>query len=255
MQRTGKTLIAALALGMAGCVSSDHSTTYEEGTVKVLRLKGMVRWSVDQKHWTAVKKDMVFMSGVLLQTGPKSVVDLSLDEKQFQFSRASIGVSTNQIRAIRMFENTALKVLVLTRIESGKHISKNIQLDLLAGQMLGNAGELSADSKYEIKLPKRRVEVSRGIYMVSSGGVLNVLVGAASSIKANPDGTETRTEVGAHESFDPETGSITRFTPRTDFPGPYNDPVTPSPPRTANSASDSGAPHGSGMGHSLQKFP
>ena len=48
---TEKILFFALAVGVTGCVNSGHTGKVEQGVVEVIRLKGMARYSVDDKSW------------------------------------------------------------------------------------------------------------------------------------------------------------------------------------------------------------
>src|SRR5580704_1152733 len=105
-------------------------------------------------------------------------------------------------------------------------------------------------SNYEIKLSRGLVRVRSGTYMVSSGGVLNVLEGLAIMVRANADGSMTTNKIGRRQSFDPETGSVTELTIETTFyPLSCSNHVYPTP-----APSESGVPHGSGMGGALRKF-
>jgi hypothetical protein len=249
---TGKMLIAALALGIAGCVSSDHSTTYEEDSVKVVRVKGMARCSVDNKTWMEVKKDMTFKPGVVIQTGPKSLVDLCLNDGHPQFPQD--GSEATSDHEMHVFENSGLK---LSNFEKRVHfkwfsedLRENIQLELLAGQIIGRVGEFGPESTYDIKTPKGRASIRGGTFMVSSNGMISVLKGAVFASKTNPDGSETPIKIGSRESYDPATGLVTPLEiDRREFRVlGENWGTLPDVPTT------SGVPHGSGMGGSLRKF-
>jgi hypothetical protein len=269
---TAKILTIALLLGVASCASSDRTVKVEQGVVKAIRVKGMARYSLDRHAWLPLEKGMQLKAGVVMQTAPKSLVDLCLNDGHPQFPHD--GSERTSDHLIRIFENSALQINQLTREESGKRFSQYIEFELRAGQIMGAVGILSPESKYNIRLPKGNVAVYGGTYMVSSSGVVNVLKGTAVTTKFNADGSEVPVEIHSHESFDPATGAVTRlaeeqvrltvYNPDTLICGPRpiptgypvsgwpasTDPLYPASGPPANS----GLPHGSGMGGSLRKF-
>ena len=115
-------MYAALMPGVAGCVGSDRNVKIESGTVKIIRVKGMARYSVDQGEWHPVEKGIEFKPGVLIQTGPKALVDLCMNEGHPSIPED--GSEKTSPHVIRIFENSALRVVRLTKSESGKQFSE-----------------------------------------------------------------------------------------------------------------------------------
>jgi hypothetical protein len=220
------------------------------GEVKVIRIKGEARYKSDRDTWEPITKGAYFKPGFLIQTAPKTMVDLCLNEGHPKYPRDGTEGTTDNV--IRIFENSALKLNKLTKEKSGSKPTEEIKLDLLAGQMMGSVGTLHQDSNYEINLSHGFVRVQSGTYMVSSRGVLNVLEGIAIIVITNREGPITTNKLGKHQSFDPETGTISDIITDGEmnfYPLRCSGAANPTP-----ALSPSGTPHGSGIGGSLRKF-
>lgn len=236
---------------MMGITVSCRTEQTSVSEVKVIRIKGEARYKTDRNTWEPIMKGMYFKPGFLIQTAPKSMADLCLNEGHPKYPRDGTEGTTDHV--IRIFENSALKLNKLMKEKSRSKSIEEIQLDLVAGQIAGSVGTLDQDSNYEIKLGHGSVRVRSGTYMVSSSGVLNVLEGLTIIVITNKeDGSTTTNKLGKRQSFDPETGTISDITTDSEmnlYPlrcsGASNPTPVPSPP---------GAPRGSDMGGSLRKF-
>jgi hypothetical protein len=214
-----KLFVGAVALAAVVMTSQALADTPPQ-VVTVVRVKGMARVSSDSKTWHPVKRGDVLNPGCVIQTGPKSLVDIQLGERDAATAAGSTSptstlYSPEQTKAniVRIFENSALGVdkLAVDKTGAGDEIS-DTQLDLKAGQILGNVKKLSSASKYEVKIPNGVAGIRGTVYLISSSGVVNVLTGSVVIAIVGPDGTVTTRVVNAHESYDPATNTVTRLT-------------------------------------------
>ena len=250
MKSPGGFASASIIAISAFLLSCQSPTVTENGQAVVVRVKGEARFCTNDQTWIKLKKGMGIGPGVVIQTAPKSLVDLDLSEGRPKYPANGSEATGGHI--IRIFENSALKLNVFTRNGAGSKLSEDIRMDLKAGQMMGRIENLNPGSSYEIKITHGMVHVRGGIYMVSSIGVVNVMEGSDMIEITNRDGSVLTKEIRKLESFDPETGKITTLplNPEgpTQFVGPTNSdnsqPLIRAP----------GLPHGSGMGDSLRKF-
>ncbi len=222
---TRKLFVGAIAMAAVVLTSQALAETPAQ-VVAVVRVKGMARYTKDTKTWHALKRGDVLEPGCVIQTGPKSVVDVMLGDHEAAASVTAMGASgagagggggytpeKATANMVRIFENTALGVdkLLVDKTGAGDEVS-DTQLDLKAGQILGNVKKLSSASKYEVKIPNGVAGIRGTVYMISSSGVVNVLTGSVVVAIVAPDGTVTTRVITAHESFDPSTNTITRLT-------------------------------------------
>lgn len=238
---------AVAAMGVLVSCKTDKTNGIE---VVVVRTYGEARYTnLGGKSWKPVEKELNLHPGDLIQTAPKSLVDLRLNKALGKYS-----VSTNEdetAHIIRVFENSALRWNKLTKSGAGSKLSEDIELDLAAGEIMGLIGTLHPASRYEIKISRGAVNIHRGIYMVSSDGMVNVFKGAVSIDITNKSGSIFKEELVGGESFDPETGIVTSIS------GPIHVPIGPLQPlgpQPKPSPFQPGLPHGSEPGGSLRKF-
>jgi hypothetical protein len=216
---TRKLLVGAMALAMAAMVSQASADSVPQA-ITVIRVKGMARYSSGDNNWHPVRKGDVLKAGTIIQTGPKALVDIQLGDREaaaapVSYNPNSTMYAPEQMKAnvVRIFENSALSVdkLAVDKTGAGDDVS-DTQLDLRAGQIMGNVKKLSASSKYEVKIPNGVAGIRGTVYMISSSGVVNVLTGSVVIAIVGSDGTVTTRVVTAHESFDPATNTVTRLT-------------------------------------------
>jgi hypothetical protein len=216
---TRKLLVGAMALAMAAMVSQAFADSVPQA-ITVIRVKGMARYASSDNNWHPVRKGDVLKPGTVIQTGPKALVDIQLGEREaatapVSYNPNSTMYAPEDMRAnvVRIFENSALSVdkLAVDRTGAGDEVS-DTQLDLRAGQIMGNVKKLSSASKYEVKIPNGVAGIRGTVYMINSAGVINVLTGSVVIAIVGADGTVTTRVVTAHESYDPATNTITRLT-------------------------------------------
>jgi hypothetical protein len=158
-------------------------------SIKVSDLKGKARYSSDNKTWETLKKGKVLPAGTLIQTGDGSMVDLAL------------GAASN----LRIYGKSVLGIDKLTSQPAQNGAITETQLDLRSGQIMGQAGTPSPDSKYEIKFPAGMVGVQGGDFLLSSSGLVNVMSGAVVVAMPAADGSVTTKKVVSGFRFDPAT--------------------------------------------------
>lgn len=237
----GKILIAAVAMAAgAGSIRADRG---ERGEVKVVRMRGNARYSVDQKKWKDLKTGTVLKSGTLIQTAPNSVVDVCLHDAHEKNPAESLEAATDDV--IRLFENSVLSM--------DKLAEEEVQFDLRAGSLMGTVGRLSTDAKYEIKLPHGFAGIRGGTYIVDTSGGMNVFEGSAVVVIIGADNSLTTKKLGARQGYDPASGEVVALHLES-YPLPLTCASTELPASATPSSPTSGKPHGSGMGGALRKF-
>ena len=229
-------------LAVVGLALPLHAEKSGKGVVKVIRMKGSARYSTDQKTWKELKKGTLLKGGTLIQTAPNSIGDLCLNEAKNSTSNEATENSVDNV--LRMFENCTLGL--------DKLAAEEIQLDLRSGSIMGTVGKLTAQAKYEMKLPHGLVGIRGGTFIVDSSAVVNVIDGSAVLVIIAADNSITTKKIGQRQGYDPTTGAIVPLHLEM-----YPPPLTCSGselPSTTPSTPSSGRPHGAGMGGALRKF-
>jgi hypothetical protein len=234
-----KILAVVAALAVMGAGVPLHAE--KAGVVKVIRLRGSARYSLDQKSWKELKKGTVLKSGALIQTGPNTVVDICLNDARNK--EANNGTEGSVDNVLRILENCTLGV--------DKLATEEIQLDLHSGTIMGTVGTLSAAAKYEIKLPHEMLGIRGGTYIADSSGVVNVIEGSAVLVVIGKDNSLTTKKISPRQGYDPTSGNLVTLHMQM-YPLPLTCEGTELP--AATSTPTSGLPHGPGMGGSLRKF-
>ena len=189
--------------------------------VTVVRVRGEARYSIDrQPSWKTLKKETCSNPDVWFRAKPKAFVDIQLGDRDASTAPAAYNPTSplyapeqQKANVVRIFENSALavdKLIVEKNSGTGEELSET-QLDLRAGQIMGNVKKLSAASKYEVKIPNGVAGIRGTVYMINSAGVVNVLSGSVVIAIVGSDGTVITRVVTAHESYDPSTNTITRL--------------------------------------------
>jgi hypothetical protein len=234
-----KSLVVALVLAAVSPGALLHAE--KAAAIKVIRLKGSARYSVDKKEWKDLKKGTVLKSGVLIQTAANTIVDICMNEARNKESSDGSEASVDNV--LRVLENCTIGI--------DKLASDEIQLDLRNGTIMGTVGKLAAQSKYEIKLPHEMLGIRGGTYIADSSGVVNVIEGSAVLVVIGADNSLSTRKIEARQGYDPTSGGIVPLHLQI-YPAPLTCEGTELPAST--STPTSGLPHGSGMGGSLRKF-
>jgi len=205
-------------------IASTLSAQSQEGTIKVVGLKGKARYTTGTGvDWKDIRMGQVLKPGTVIQTASESYVDVILNNTKASQSLSSAmssdvsevsnssGGSGGKAKvtqdAIRIFENTVLSVDKLSITRTGADTVSDTQLDLKAGRIFGTVKKLSASSQYEIKIPNGVAGIRGTIYLLSADGVLSVLTGdVVLSFMLN--GTLVTKEVPAGYQFDPTSGQV-----------------------------------------------
>src|ERR1041385_9108786 len=214
-------LVAAFTLAVATTLSAQS----QEGTIKVVSLKGKARYTTGAgMDWKDIRVGQMLKPGAIIQTASDSYVDLILNNTKASQSLSSAlssdvsevstssGSGGNKAKvvqdAVRVFENTVLSVDKLSITRTGTDTVTDTQLDLKAGRIFGTVKKLSASSQYEIKIPNGVAGIRGTIYLISADGVVSVLTGEV-VISYMLNGTLVTKEVPAGYQFDPTTGQVT----------------------------------------------
>jgi FecR protein len=212
-------LVVAFATHATAQTPVVANPTSPEVTAKVVNLKGKARVSNDGKSWQPVAKGDVIRPGSVIQTaGNGSFVDIVLGTKEgtgavgaqpvaFNPASAGGGESVNQ-NVVRLYENTVLAIDKLTLEKTGADEVSETQLDLRAGQIMGNVKKLSAASKYEIKIPNGVAGIRGTTYLIAASGVVNVLTGSVVVAVVDKDGGVVTRVVSAGFRYDPAADKI-----------------------------------------------
>jgi hypothetical protein len=110
---------------------------------------------------------------------------------------------------VRLFENTVLGVDKVTNMNTGADVVTETQLDLKAGHILGTVKKMSANSKYEIKLPKGVAGIRGTWYDLTADGLLKVMDGSVVLATVKDDGTVVTQVVNSNQQFNSQTGQLT----------------------------------------------
>lgn len=204
-------LILGVTIAMVASVSAQQMVKSE---AKVVRIKGDARYANSDQVWKPLQVGDTLYAGSIIQTAPKSRVDLVLGEKNAVASEHKWGeVIKYQPEVeqdfVRVWESSVLVVEKLLIAETGADKVRETGLDLRAGKIFGTVKKLTGASRYEVKIPNGVAGIRGTVYMMSAEGVLNVFRGAVMIAYTDGTGaTVTQTVVGG-QSFDTRTGQFT----------------------------------------------
>lgn len=242
MKETRSLLNSLVVCGVAlAMVSTLVAQTATQGTGKVVRLKGAVRYSTGNNVWQPIKVGDVVKPGTTIQTAANASIDIALGDSAASTPRPVPGeMLSYQPNAdqnmFRLWENTLLSVDKLTIIQTGSDEVTETQLDLKAGHIFGSVKKMSAASKYEVKIPNGVAGIRGTTYDISAEGVVKVLVGSVVLAYVGAGGTMTTQVVMNNEQFDARTGALTALPANFDKSGlkavtPRSQPIlVPAPP-------------------------
>jgi hypothetical protein len=174
-------------------------------TAKVIALKGSARYDTNQHDWYALHLGDELSPTFLLHTAAKgSMVDIRLG-----------GDEPNAASTVRVFSNSVMSVIKLTSRGAGSAEVKEIELALIAGQILLN---LNSAAENEVRLtgaktPMRLISHRRPadregtVCLFKPSGALTVLQGSAT---VSTDVAKDQA-VKAGEQLDGESGEVTKL--------------------------------------------
>jgi hypothetical protein len=204
------TAVVVMAWASTLCAQSSY-----QGAAKVVRIKGVARYTTDNKNWLPLKAGDVIKAGAVVQTASSSQVDLLLTDREEAGPEPALGTvgyrpeAETRANVVRMSENTVLGLDKLSWMDTGVGLVTETQLDLRAGRIFGTVKKLSGASKYEVKIPNGVAGIRGTIYTLDSTGVLKVLTGSVVLAYVKSDGTVVTQVVMAGQMFDPATGLVT----------------------------------------------
>jgi len=233
-----KALAGMVALGMVAAAAQAGAESIPQ-VVQVVKVEGSAQYSTDGKTWQTLHQGDVLKSGAVIRTAERSLVDVTLGEAGASGGAATGpgllnipsgsgagaggggggggGASdTETANIVRIFESTVLGVDKLTLERTGVDEVSETQLDLRAGQIMGNVKKLSAQSKYEIKLPNGVAGIRGSKYIWSSAGPGGTLDGDVRLAYVGLNGTVQVFDVPTRQKFDPGTGQVAAI-PDSDY--------------------------------------
>jgi hypothetical protein len=234
-----KALAGMVALGMVVAAARAGAESIPQ-VVQVVKVEGSAQYSTDGKTWQTLHQGDVLKSGAVIRTAERSLVDVTLGEPEASGSAitgpgllnmpagggAGVGAGgggggggasdTETANIVRIFESTVLGVDKLTLDRTGVDEVSETQLDLRAGQIMGNVKKLSAQSKYEIKLPNGVAGIRGSKYVWSSSGVGGTLDGDVRVAWVGGNGAVQIFDVPSKQKFDSGTGQVVTI-PDSDY--------------------------------------
>jgi hypothetical protein len=219
MKETRSLLNSLVACGVAlAMVATLSAQTVNQGTAKVVRLKGGARYKTASSDWQPLKVGDLVKPGTIIQTAAKSHVDFVLGDGSVPIAGPVAAGLSYQPRAeqnmVRVWENTLLGIDKLTFTQTGADVVTETQLDLKAGHIFGITKKTSAASKYEVKIPNGVAGIRGCVWDTSAEGVIKVFEGSVVLAYVGPDGTVVTQVVMSFQQFDARTGVLT---PLPDF--------------------------------------
>jgi hypothetical protein len=228
-----KALAGMVALGMVAAAAQAGAETIPQ-VVQVVKVEGSAQYSTDGKTWQTLHQGDVLKSGAVIRTAERSLVDVTLGEPGApagDLTGPSLlnipsgggagggagagggggggGASdTETENIVRIFESTVLGVDKLTLERTGVDEVSETQLDLRAGQIMGNVKKLSAQSKYEIKLPNGVAGIRGSSYLGSSSMNWVTISGHCRIAQVGANGAVQLVEVPAGQKLDSGSGQV-----------------------------------------------
>jgi hypothetical protein len=227
---TQKFLAGAMALAIFALAATVRAENIPQ-LITVTKVEGAARYSVDNKNWIKLKRGDVLKPGSVIQTAVDSTVDIMMGQRVSTMQAPPIainGINTAsplmnsgdaggaKANVVHIYPSSVLAIDKLVVDKTGVDEVAETQLDLRAGQILGNVKKLSAASRYEVKIPNGVAGIRGTVYMVTATGVVYVLEGQVIISYVNAQGQLVTATVTAGNNFNP-------------FNGP-NGTTTPTPP-------------------------
>jgi hypothetical protein len=224
-----RVLSGMVALGIVMAVARAGAESVPQ-VVQVVKVEGNAQYSVDGRTWQTLHLGDVLKPGAVIRTAEKSLVDVTLGEEGSTGGTsagpylmnmpggagggAGAGAGggggspdTETANVIRIFQSTVLGVDKLTLDRTGVDEVSETQLDLRAGQIMGNVKKLSAQSRYEIKVPNGVAGI-RGAAWGISVSTLQMYSGIGRFAGPDANSVLKVSDVHAHQKLDFSTGQV-----------------------------------------------
>jgi|GEM_PF-1815847 len=210
-------IVSAFAIATAVTASA------EQGTVKVIGLKGRAQCATAAGQWKDVKVGDVLPAGVVFRTATDSILDLQLVDRERAADLTAGVVSPNTLvyqpdtglklgpgatgpispraNVVRLMESTVLAVDNFTWTPTGVDVVVDVQLDLRQGKIFGMTRKITGSSKFEIKLPNGVAQVRGTVYSLDAEGNAAVVTGLMVLSLVKPDGTIITRDISGNKGY------------------------------------------------------
>ena len=224
-------LLAAVFCGAIFSVAINASA--DTGSATVVRVEGMVSYSLGNDQWTPLVAGKILPVGAVVRTDHNGVADLVLGKDidlpqnapQAQWQPSYIAPAPDasvrgmisyrpaaEQNVIRVLPNSTLGIDKLTIVDTGADTVSDTELDLKKGKIFASVKKLNGASQYLIKLPNGIAGVRGTQFSISADGATTVYHSTGGGVVLSlvpPGGGAPQTSiVGAGFSFDPATGQL-----------------------------------------------
>lgn len=203
--------IAFAALVMAAPAVAQQMS---EGSATVVRIVGSARYAAADNVWHTLREGDVLRPGATVQTAERSRVDIVLNDPDARPSETVWGELLTyqppvaEQNFVRLWENTVLSIDRLLVAETGAGRITETQLDLRTGRIFGTVRQVTAASKYEVRIPNAVAGVRGTIYAISADGIIQALVGSVVVAHTDAAGNVVTQVIVGGQQLDIRTGQI-----------------------------------------------
>jgi hypothetical protein len=223
-------LLAAAFCGVIFSVATSASA--QNGSATVMRVEGMVSYSLGNDQWVPLVAGKILPVGAVIRTDHNGVADIVLgkdidlpqnaSQSRWEPSYVAQAPDANvrgmasyrpaaEQNVVRITPNSTLGIDKLTVIDTGADTVSDTELDLKKGQIFASVKKLTGASQYLIKLPNGIAGVRGTQFSISAGGATTVYHSTGGGVVlslVSPSGIPQTTIVGAGFSFNPTTGQL-----------------------------------------------
>ena len=224
-------LFAAALCGAIFSIAVQASA--ETGFATVVRVEGMVSYSLGNDQWQPLVAGKILPVGATVRTDHNGTADLvlgkdiSLPQNPAQAQwvpdriapardasvRGMMGYApAAEQNVVRVNPNTTLTIDKLNIVDTGSDTVSDTELDLKKGKIYASVKKLNGASQYFIKLPSGIAGVRGTQFSIDDGGATCVYHSTGGGVVLTlvpPSGMPKTTVVGEGFSFDPKTGQLT----------------------------------------------
>lgn len=227
MKTINKSLVwlAATVLSLT-LISGSQADSVKQRTGKVVRIKGLARYSTGNKVWQPLKVGAILRSGTVVQTSTDSYVDIVLSQEETASAvvvqpMAVSGTSSSSSGGggggllpapdqdvVRVLDDSYLVFDSLSATDTGADTVTETLLDLKRGSIFGTVKKQAAASRYEVKIPNGVAGIRGTIYMISANGNIACLQGTVVAAHADANGNVVTKPVGAGQQYNIASGVL-----------------------------------------------